>query len=774
MHAYQNSVTYGGSTNYHPQQDIYYMKGLGHGTSNTSETTTVCPREFDYWKLYYPDARIAGYTFDNPCNSGQPWPNEYEPAYIVEYNFQTSPKYTPVYSIKSNHLNGMSSHYLQPVEIGDFNGDGKADVIQSLNGNSYALFYFTDMLNGNCGKLQNITNGFGNTTTITYNTLADGGPALYTVSANAENNYPYNTTRLPVSVVLSITQPDAVNGTVTSSYTYQDAILHRSKGLLGFKTLANSNNVTQVKTEDNYTLHKAVNILIPAGGKSYLNNILASEIRNNVVITSLPNNSTRHLPTVRYKLETESTVEINQVSKSANKSSYQYDGYGNISLQTQETGAWINDAVHAVETVSTSTLYEKAGKAIFPCQPVQVSVTSSRYGQAAVSQITSMAYTSDRGLPAFKTSWSGTPIASATSYSYDDYGNIIHSFNQVAGQSDVSTTLTYDASHRFPIQSLVQRGAFTSITSATYDGYWGKPLVQTDGDGSAGSLKTTFEYDGFGNIKKTITPLGHHISQLLAWDVSVSQLYYHFTDYPDGVSPDEKIWFNKLGGVVKKQTLGWNNQWTTQTTKYDNKGRTTETTMPYYPGEAVLATSYTYDYLNRVLHESTPFGNTTYNYNLPGNGEATTTITNPAGQSSMKTVDPTGKVITATDNGGTLAFSYNSSGNKTATTLNGHAIVSSEFDAYGRQIRLTDANAGTIQYEYDGLGQITSQTDAKGNVSTITYDALERMVTKNTIEGPTVYEYFNEVNNKEVRKITNENTTVEYTYDGFRRVISQN
>ena len=74
--------------------------------------------------------------------------------------------------------------------------------------------------------------------------------------------------------------------------------------------------------------------------------------------------------------------------------------------------------------------------------------------------------------------------------------------------------------------------------------------------------------------------------------------------------------------------------------QYDDLGRETQKTQPYYEGDKTYSTTYNYDELGRTTKITYPNGQSTkYNYN--GN---TTTITNPLGQTTTKTTNIQGKI----------------------------------------------------------------------------------------------------------------------------------
>lgn len=789
LHAYEYpvvvSIPGGTQTSYSPRQEVYYMKGLTYSTSYIYSTTELCPSDYSWFVNSYPDAQVVGYSTDIYCSGGgggtidlpQFLPEEPgggSPAYIVNYNYQEVENLYPRYTYKTSYLSGMASNFRMPMETGDFDGDGKTEIIQALNSNQYIVCYFSGIAgNGNTSRLQTVTDGFGNVTTFNYNTLANGGTTVYTRTAGNTIWFPYNTVSLPMTVVSSVTKPNGVGGIQTDTYKYQDAMVHRYKGFLGFKGVTVSNTTMDTRSESTSELNQTVGLMLPATDKSWVNNIQVKEVQNKYTVTSLASGSTRYYPINRYRSEQESSTTIDNLSLAAKKTSYIYDNYGNITSQTQTSGAWSGNAVAATETIATSTTYTQAGMALTPLQPSTIQETRTRSGAPAITKQTTISYTADRGLPASKTTWAGTALASTVTYSYDSYGNCTGTTATTPGKAAVTSTITFDASHRFPVQHLMQTGSFTTTKQATYHAYWGKPVTETEGDAASGTLTTSYQYNGFGVLTKTITPLGHQISYSMAWDVTGAQLYYALADYPDGVAPDEKTWFDVYGREIKKQVLGWNNQWSTSTTQYDARGRVTQKALPYYSSETPQLTAYTYDNLNRQLTVTTPNSVSSYAYYQSGNGQTTVTVTNAAGQASSRTTDATGLPVNTTDNGGTLTYTYNSLGKELTVQLNGQTVSSSGFDAYGRETSKTEPNTGTLAYEYDALGHLTRQTDANGDVTTLSYDDLERVSTKTTKEGSYTYTYNNTGLNKEIQSITGPSGSETYTYDNYKRITGK-
>ena len=141
------------------------------------------------------------------------------------------------------------------------------------------------------------------------------------------------------------------------------------------------------------------------------------------------------------------------------------------------------------------------------------------------------------------------------------------------------------------------------------------------------------------------------------WDVNAASgtIYYMLTADPG--NPDIKSWYDVLDRVRREDVEIFGGVWNSKLTSYDAKGNVATSTRPYKSGETIFTTTYAYDNYNRVQSATNSIGSTTYGYAYSG-GNLTTTITNPANQVSSKVTDAAGKLISATDYGGTLTYSY--------------------------------------------------------------------------------------------------------------------
>ncbi|WP_141685449.1 RHS repeat domain-containing protein, partial [Pseudoalteromonas luteoviolacea] len=65
-----------------------------------------------------------------------------------------------------------------------------------------------------------------------------------------------------------------------------------------------------------------------------------------------------------------------------------------------------------------------------------------------------------------------------------------------------------------------------------------------------------------------------------------------------------------------------------------------------------------------------------------------------------------------------------SSAESGASTL----LISTQYDALGRKVKMEDADRGTWSYAYNGFGELVKQTDARLVSTHIRYDGFGRKI----------------------------------------------
>ena len=87
-----------------------------------------------------------------------------------------------------------------------------------------------------------------------------------------------------------------------------------------------------------------------------------------------------------------------------------------------------------------------------------------------------------------------------------------------------------------------------------------------------------------------------------------------------------------------------------------------------------------------------------------------------------------GRIVTQTDDVGTISFNYDN-GDNPLTITEGAAVLTRTFDNMGRVETYTDAAGNTIEYEWDKNGRLIKLTYPDNREVTYTYDRHNRLKT---------------------------------------------
>lgn len=637
-----------------------------------------------------------------------------------------------------------------PPMIGDFNGDRRADIANFKNINvKMDLFYFKK--DGRENLIEKVKNGYNHVTEWVYKKLTDENGFYIRGNLTA---YPFTAIQPPLYAVSDFKLQNGIGGINTIQYTYEASKLHRAgKGFLGFGKITANNLAAGIKTVAENEFNAIYYTAVPYRTSVYLSSTsaLLSQTTNINVFAS---------PAAkRFWVKTTNILENKVLEGRTTSTVNVYDDFGNVKQSTVNNG---------VETAVTDIIYG-AYPAGVPNKPTSVTVSNTRSGQPAFSVVTGYGYNGIGQLTS-KTDFSGLPKNVVTTYEYFPLGNLKKTTvtpNGPGASPPRNTSSVYDPKGRYAESSVNELG---QTSTATYDPKWGKPLTSTGVDG----LVTTFQYDVFGRPTVTTVPApaAYNITQSYGWDLAGGAVWYSLVSHPG--KPNIKIWYDLLGREVKRETEGFGNQPVTQVQTYDTRGNVVSKTHPYKAGETYITTTAQFDEYNRPYNiNSGALGTKTISYAYAA-GELTTTTTTAAGTTSQKT-DASGKVISSTDDGGTLAHTYFSHGGIKDIKNGAVTLASTQYDAYGRQTQLIDPNAGTTSYDYNSLGELVSQTNANGAVYTLTYDVAGRIATRVKAGEPsTVYQYRASGNGiNRIEKVTGFAGNVEdYTYDAFDRLAT--
>ncbi|MGG7665783.1 FG-GAP-like repeat-containing protein [Dyadobacter sp. BHUBP1] len=690
---------------------------------------------------------IADINGDGKSDIYHGWQTAAPSNFDVYYGKGYSSAGVNFYRINSSYAVNLGA---PPPMIGDFNGDHRADVINFKNiFNPMDVFYFKK--EGRENLIEKVKNGYNHVTEWAYKKLTDENGFHIRGNLTA---YPFNAVQPPLYAVSDFKLQNGVGGYNTIQYTYEATKLHRGgKGFLGFGKITANDLATGIKTVAENEFNTTYFTTIPYRTSIYLastSTLLSQTTNTNVFISPSAK---------RFWVQTTNILENKALEGRTTTTVNVYDNFGNVTQSTVNNG---------VETAVTNTAYGAYPAGILN-KPTSVTVSNTRSGQPAHTVATSLGYNAIGQLTS-KTDFNGLAKNVVTTYEYFPLGNLKKTTvtpNGPGASAPRNTSSVYDPKGRYAESSINELG---QTSSATYDPRWGKPLTSTGVDG----LVTTYQYDVFG--RPTVTappaPVAYNITQSYGWDLAGGAVWYSLVSNPG--KPNVKIWYDLLGREIKKETEGFGNQPITQVQAYDAKGNIISNTQPYKAGETYITTTTQYDQYNRPNNiNSGALGTKTISYSY-ASGELTTTTVTPTGTTSQKT-DASGKVISATDDGGTLVYTYFSHGGIKDVKNGAITLASNQYDAYGRQTHLTDANAGTTQYDYNSLGELVSQTNANGATYTLTYDVAGRIVSRAKAGEPaTTYQYRASGNGvNQIEKVTGfAGNLEEYTYDAYGRMLT--
>lgn len=345
-------------------------------------------------------------------------------------------------------------------------------------------------------------------------------------------------------------------------------------------------------------------------------------------------------------------------------------------------------------------------------------------------------------------------------YNHDSFGNITQKIisNSVDSQTQTSTS-KYEPTGRFVEKNTDNLGL---ITSYTYNDR-GQILTQTDPLDN----KLTNIYDAWGKLMKSKTNLKGSTTYQYEKD---SQSNITITQYdPDG--DVSKTYTNKLGQNYKTSTKAFGQgQFVSKEIEYDILGRKTKESEPYFEGGNISlwnVISYNDTFYPAKITatalatlnnagEIVSFLGKQIETVVSGN---TISITEVNGyiRTNSKTTDPLNNIVSSTDKGGTINFSYNAAGEQIKAQY-AENIVTTKYDSWGRKSEFNDPSNGLYKYEYDPFGQSKKVISPKG-IKQYTYNNLGQLISHT------------EISTTDGGQTTNK--VISYSYDNKGRIVSK-
>jgi RHS repeat-associated protein len=714
------------------------------------------------------------------------------------------------YSTGSKFINDAGFEVFASIEqitLNDANGDGVLDLIFPSENQSNQIFvhYFKKAIP--YMQISKIKNGIGKIDFFEYKLSGD----LISLNNQTQITFPNNIIGLAGNMVSELKTSNGIisNGYFKTEYAYENPIINRyGKGYIGFqKTFVKdrTNNLKQVisnnllfgtlwanSTPSSYSLllpYRIESYKIDASGSVIGTAISKSEsvydmVHLDIYTEILPNypllNSTNNVDRKTFFIKQLTQDEFNYLGNTHNHTTISTDNYGNL----------YNTAIdyNGIETINTNITFDPNEKFTVPFLPNTITKTTSK-GINSLVNVTNYSYT-NRKLTT--QTHPDMHTGNATNYEfnvqYEYYNN--GSLKKTTSTNSEGSTYKeyfYDTKNKNLIQ---EKNTLGQCSNYTFD-----PTFSTlSSTKDISNLETYYEYDGWFQEVKQISPTGIEIENKLEWadpnevvgkyPTSLSnfeeRVVYKITKTTSGL-PNTVSYFDLLGREIFSTSEGFNEAMYSLN-NYNIKGQLFQAYEPYslsgpikryfeksyddlgrlatsaLKGATTVTTAYTYSYTS---------GNLTVAENKVEEAITTSTTTDAAGRTIESMDANTGKVkfefIIEPDN----QF-------RIETTVINQLTTKAYFDEAGNQKELWDKQAGSTVYEYFGNGRLKKQTDPNGSIYNFTYLPDGRLETKKGNEGTYTYSYETGNNGKnKIKQIDGPNGLIKYEYDNFQHLVKE-
>jgi RHS repeat-associated protein len=691
--------------------EIAYSKGVSNGFT-TMQCALIGNPQSDENLLNYDIIDLNGDGKSDVFVSAI-FNNQIMYSYVYFSNGMTFQDPIPLISSQSISLiNGM--------QFGNYDGSGNLTCYyRNLNGTLTKLTFANV---NNQKKCTNFRNGLGHDTRIIYGNLAQlGTEGSYTKYSNA--TYPIWDLTLPMNVVKSVEVENGIGTFNTFNYKYEGSKLHViGKGFLGFQKFSVFNLASNTKQDFNYIFNSNGNNFF----QPILQQIEVISISNNQPISSIAyqyyfrTNLKQNNPTEkRYTFHPNIITSYDFINGITTTNTIVKDLSGNVLSQTTNNG---------VETSIQTFFYDKSCSLLpFDNRLMSSNLSTTRTGETPYNRSASFQYD---GLEC-SLSKQISDIGTETVYNRNNFGNIVYEAISAPSIQPTFVNYVFDAKGRFPINTT---NALGHLSQAEFNPIFG---IVTKGIDSNG-LISEFTYDGFGGLKTSKSPIGIVSETTQAWAVNPTMnSIFSVTETTPG-TPVLRTYFSLTGETVKNETEGFDGAVISNSQTYNELGLTVSSVEL----NSGLTTIYTYEpLLQRIKTITAPSGATT-THDYSANQTQTTSQQGTITQSVTEKFDASGKIIEVIDDGGTITYSYFSSGKPKCITTPDNSTVTMQYDDFGRQIQLNDPSTGSMFYAYDAFDRLVHQTDANQKSVYLTYDVLGRTVLKEYSSGAAItYEY---------------------------------
>lgn len=652
------------------------------------------------------------------------------------------------------------------VWVGDFDGDGKADVISSY-------FQFTHFTSSSVAEdlVTRVTNGHGGQTSFAYKPMTDD--SVYTRGTGMV--YPCVDFQASMYVVSSMTARNGIDGdafaggstpirTNTVNYRYVGAwSCLDGRGFMGFQWVESTDPTSGIVTHTQFETDplkagrvKATrqDLITPPPGGSGLIGYSTTSWRVYPDNTHPSGRTTYFVGeatnfTNNYEVNGPGTTPVKTVVRfGPDDGGIEYDARGNVLVMTTDTsggGESFQETVTSTYAdVETSSKWH-LGR-LKTSKVIKFGPNPEGGGFASVERNSEFTYHPTTGLLTQEViEPTGGPLRQQKDYTHDGFGNILTSTLTTQGEAPRTTTTTYTADGRFVMSTTNSVG---HTETKTHDPALGNVLTQTGPNG----LTTSWQYDAIGRPIRESRPDGtvtRSFYRLVTGStVGAPPRAVHYVRAQSTGSAPKTVWYDLLDREIRTDGIGFDGRTVSSHQVYNTRGEVTHASQPYFAGEAPLYSTTQYDAIGRPTLTNDP-GNrvtrTTYdgltttverNYDPanPGLFQKAVTVVNVMGWtvSSSQFLGSAAKTITKRyDPYGNLRFVVDPAGNTTEI----------RYDVRGNKVWMSEPNSGVTSYTHNGFGELKTQTNSSNQTTSLTYDKLGRVLSRSEPEGVTEYTY---------------------------------
>jgi len=363
----------------------------------------------------------------------------------------------------------------------------------------------------------------------------------------------------------------------------------------------------------------------------------------------------------------------------------------------------------------------------------------------------------------------------SASFAYDTWGNL----TSRTDETNRTTLTTYESARNLYPETTTNPENETERSS--WDLRCGGPYETFD----ANSQRTAIQYDPLCRVARFDYPLGHwEVREYLFFgDASNQQVrVWSPSAVTGGTNYLVSAWFDGLGRRHRATKSGTRpdtgqRQNTRTMWTYNARGGIYQESMPHYAADPVYYTTFSYDGLDRVTRIQHPDGNAVQK----SYGIWNETTTDEHGHPQTLAFDAYGNKRTSSQQAGgvTVTTSYQHDMLDRLTGINDAAgnAWTWALDSLGRVRERFDPDSGLWRFDHDDAGRVVSQDDAKNQRTTFEYDPAGRLVRKANPTDTVVTTYGQHragfFNVGRVTSVENVASRLDFDYDAAGRVVKQ-